>query len=1394
MKRGIDLDFRNMVKDENIWVSDKAIQSVPNIIKKEYELLKKSVYEDDVCGALFRLKDIYEISMKIPSIMAIISISSYVENDNDFIRMTGEELKKEHENFLLEKVGINIESEVLNKFGIVLSRLLREPLSIGGWKELIEIIVEQAEIFEIEDCLKLILERTINLLEVKPKKVGGESGRYENVSNWRNKTIGHGTLSINTDDYWEQAYDLIQGLFLYFTEEKSGVSLSELYGQISIELEEDREKLIIGEQEYLVSEFIYSLDDEHYFFDSYYSRQNYTEITNYLGNPRRLRNSTYYETLFSLYEATKKARAKKKGRKISNSIDREMYACLNSIPDYEKPVFVIEKIKNFIKENDKGLLYIQMERGMGKSTLAHRLDGRYQNGFLQKDLGAVVRVYHISDMLLRNDNRVRDYFTALNTNLISYRGGQLEIDNDEYYVEGKDLRKLMEGDENEASLAFCQYLELFRVRYEEEIDDEEEVNLVYIIDGIDEINSDTVSILNTIPDGREMQGITEELMNHVYIILLSRTKDEDNLPVIAKESIEICEKKANNVLTIDCNDSNYYQLLKKYIIRNYQHISDERVCEIIENAQRKFLYIQPYMAMGENVLKLDEKTTAYDVARSYIEELQKMYCGTSLHTLQLIVSSIAVFHSISLNEICKLVLFTKVSYDVIGVLNDILPLLASKRTDGEDTYSFANEEYEQFIYENMQSSVFEVICRYRISMVSWSENVDTKLEEYGKQWGDYVNWALVIDSVATKQGFYETTEEYVKCLIYLCERNNPWTFYSKIVNEDLKCDVLNQIRQLRYKKLDYLTKKDLSFIQLSFRKRDKWYRQSYELVYEYTQEIIQHCIENEGIDEWFQLIIDYRLSLKYVNSVKREKDRLDAFVEIVENRENKLCLIEYISNLIVEDANNNRGDSYGIYMEQILPIIEDETLRKKIYESLVVAYNMLAEEVKNNPRVSKIDDARRVTMLQHLLDAERYTDINNYDLIKGIEVVFKNENIYDDAIKKLDSLAENIQGMDPEDYMQELHRCSLNEDDLDENQVKNLYNALIRNYTNILEMVNQLENQDNLNQVIKWLSVCMIGNARCFTVENKLLLEQYLDKFSDIVKQCALEKNINVLWEIAFDFRKLLRQYDDIIRHCSIGLYRDSYWDRDVDEKQTMSQWERTYALYCSTIIEVEFRDVKDYLPIMANRFVDKLLQEQYEKGDKAEYDELIRYMEKSYKYLDFRNRYLFNCKYYQVKLVMRYYRWICVRYYRSLNGFDVLSSNELINWMKDEYSRLYEYVFNMVSNESDLIHKGDMQRNVQQYAKILLCLAKMVPDEICCIESVKAELIAALDLLVEKSTSKSEIKELVAKIIDELNDPAEWYNTDKEFQKDTADKSIFEMYYENIQTDDIRVPEILTK
>lgn len=1343
------MDFKKTVKDKKIWVREEELQNIPAILKKEYQLLQQSVQNDDICGALFRLKDIYEICIKLPSILSIITISARMERDRAFVRMPETQLKKEQEDFLTGREAPESDSEQQEKFRYILSHMVKEPLSIGSWRQITSSIVENAGIFALDKDLKEILERTLLLFQVKPRKVR-EQGRYEDVGNWRNKTIGHGTLFINTEAYWEQVYDLVQGLFLYFGG-NGNTPLKEFYGRIFIEKENDGSNVLkVGEQTYPISEYIYTFEEKDYFFDSYYSRQKYAEITNYLDAPRRLKNNPYYENIYSMLDGRKKSQRRKKERQITKSSDREAYACLNCAPGYEKPEFVLDEIRTFMEEHDRGVLHIQMERGMGKSTLAHELDGRYQRGILQEDLKAVVRVYHIRDMQFREENPARDFFTALSSNLSSFAGGQLEMDNEDYYIDGKDIRQQMEHGGDDAPAAFCQYLELFRERYEEELTDhegtEEELKLVYILDGIDELGSNAGSVLDAIPDPVFLNALPEE--NHIYLILLSRIQDEEDLQGMAREWIREAEKKAGRIVRFDGGNECYLALLKKYLQKNYKKLSDEQANDIIEKAQRKFLYIRPYLARGDSVLKADTKITAYDVAANYMEKLQKRYCGTSLHTLQLISAAIAVFGSATLREICELVLFTGISYDVVGVLNDILPLLTVKRAAGENRYEFANEAYGQYIFESLSEAAEEAVCRYRISLVSWFQTADWRKDDYGKQWGEYVRRVLSVDGAARWMGFGETTEEYVKSLIRMNYDRGPQTYYASQIYEELKCDILRQIILLDYRKLQILSVDDLKKIEFQFKKREPWTRKSIRLSYEYTQGLISHCMEHGSVDEWFQALTMDRINLRYDFSTNFDELKLAAFREIVGAWEDQESAAVLFTNLVEQDRKNQRGlffrASYGTYLEQLLLVVQNEVLRNKIFEGLLEAYDMLAEDILQRPEHGKIDQSRKKTMLHILEMAEQKNDLENYELISKIKKVLFQESIADRTIVQLEELAENIASLEPTEYIEKLFFLSLKECDLTEEQLKQYQIATIRNYTKLMAHLKKLYQEQNADVVYPWLKEWWFRKSfNFFPPESWELLVEYLELFDQIIKSYGKENNVDHIGKLGHAFLTFLQYYDKNVRKKSIGLYPDYIEEEKVDRRQKMTFWEKTYALYCSSSEFFTKKDANKGIPIIVNHFTKKYLEELYEDQNLEAYYDLNSKIEEGYASVHFRENY----RDFQVRCIQDYYNWICVRYSRSLEKKDRRPSEELFRCLECEYTCLLEKVMEMLKSETDFIHKSAILVEVITFSRELIRLAEMVPDEIATAEETKRALLDKLEELAEKAEELGTIKKVTEEI-----------------------------------------------
>lgn len=1361
------MDYKERAKGEEIWVSGEEISNLPDVIRKEYELLFESVSNDDICGAIFRLKDIYETSMKIPAIMSIIVMSSYIEKENDFVSTSNEQLLQEKERQMSGEVSDDEkeESRCIKKFRIIMSKMLKEPLAIGTWNEVLYAIDEYADVFELNNYLSDIVKRTIELLKIRPHKSNGENGQFENVSNWRNKVIGHGTLMVNTEAYWIQVYDLVKGLQEYFVGDKNGLFLNDLYKKIYFK-EEDRIQLFVDEKEYEISEYLYEIDDDCFFFDSYFNRQKCVEVTNYLSTSKRLKENVYFQNIYANCigdEKSKTGKKKKTSKKVSTSIDREMFACLNSVPKYEKPDFILEQIRSFMESHSKGVLYIQMERGMGKSTLAHNLDGRYQRGILQKDLDAVVRVYHIRDTLLRTENRITDFYTSLENNLKSFDcGKQLEVDDEEYEnEEGNDIRKEIRKGGEDAKYAFAEFLELFRYRYEEEFGESgEEYKLVYIIDGIDELNNDTKCIVESLPSNALLDEISN--VDNIYIVLLSRLKSEDCLPNIAIDCIKECEElSGGNTIVIDDNNEDYYALLTRYIKSNYKRITDDICTEIIEKAKRKFLYIQPYMAMGEAVLQADGALTAANVAENYINGLLKRYWGLSQNTLYLILSSIAVFGTVRLKEICNLILFTEETYDVIGCMNDIMPLLTAKRTDGDDVYEYANEEYSKVVLHICDRAVQEVITRFRISVNSWYESVNIKSEDYGEQWAFYIDKILTVERIAKLIG-KKCDEEYVKTVLNLYQRE-PDTLYAAWIRDEFLINLFDLVESLDFAELEIISYKDLRYPGLEEYEPETWANSKRKNLikrqYEYTNKMVEHCKKNKKIDEWFKLIAADRMTFQ------RDDRTLISFRKIAEDWHDEI-IADYLMELLKSDFKEECWNSYGIHLEILLDYVEEDSLREKILQCLIWAYAIYVKQIKEDLSKSILDETRRDKMLSILMKAREYTSINQQQ-IKDIEETIGEGFIFQYALKKILKYIEEIRQLGAEQFLNNIETLSIPVSQLDKNELIQYKTVMKKAVTELLIYIEEKYNQNDFADVYKCLCHWTFALwARTYEVAEKMYVERLLDLYSKISRKLYDAGKINLLSDIGYCYNLILRHYDINIREKAIGIY-SSHVEKEIDVKQKLERWEKEYILLCSGF-ELSLTPAKsDEIGCVVNKGTSKILQELFESKDWRSYFELNERIEATYKNYNFLERSIMgDCSF---RECLEYLRWITIRYYRSLDGFDKKTSEDLYNVLQNEYDVRWNFLMDEIRKTESELHNQGRPERIRTNTITLFSFIKMLPDSIAKLDEKKELYLTEMNLLKERVLQNKSVCLWIDRQVEEFMEETRWYNTEVEFVVDNT-------------------------
>lgn len=1384
----MDKEFRlETLKSAAYWVEETELQHIPLVMRKEYALLKQSVRSKDVCGAMFRIKDLCEISMKIPVIMSVIAITYYMESRSGFVIKDITELRKENET---SQKGLRKEAEksdVLQKFVELLLKMYGTPLSIGNWNDLINLLISNSNIFELDATLKQILDKTKVLIHTK-------IGEYRSIPNWRNKVMGHGTLAIDTDRYWDQIEDLVLALKKYFEGVDREDRLDFLYEKAYID--DTGRTMIVNGVHYPISIYVHAHADKNlYYFDSFFSNKKMVEITDYVTAPSILAENEQYVKIYEKCSVYKHAKGQKKVRRITNSEEREKFACLHHVSKFMEPKYVIRKISEFMEKNSRGVLCLEMEQGMGKSVLAHYLDGRYQTEIVTKPLHAVVRVYHIRDMQFRHEDRKTDFFTALEANLKAYSGVKtLEVDEEEYEdANGNHLRELMKKGGMEGQKGFAELLHMFRLRYEEEAG-AEDIKFVYIIDGIDELNADTRCILDSLPSDFILNSFDEQELNHVYILLFSRMRDEIGLSDTARECIEYAEQLAGgNIIRFHSHNEAYLELLREYMKKNYGVGSRESCERMIDHAERKFLYIRPYMAMGEQVMKTEAAVAAAVVAGNYIELLLTSYYGASRHNVYLVLSAIALFGSVSIKKICDLIFFTEVTYDCIGIINDILPLLIVKRTERENEYAFANEEYAEYILSKFKDPVTEVVFRFRISVIHWAEQMETnrKNEISAEAWADHVSKILRMDHwFLDHPSESMETDRYINALLTIHQKA-PDTIYACFVKKELERMIYKYLQILSFSPDNRLSERRLLDLGLDGRlgKRDT---ELQKLRYDVSMKWAGYCRKRKAWDDlWVRLL--FRQKAWLGNSLAGTG--LGVYQEVIKEWHDE-GLVNHLIALTEEEMEHSPHLGHGIHLEFLLQEVQEEHLQKKLFHTLIGVYRSYAGYRKNKKRSEFMEEQRKREICGILESAKRYHDPANDKYIDEMLEVYRPgvgwEQTMHACIKELKSLADNSSAGSVITCLEKLEEVKRNGQiwgwEKDAFQAGERSEALYREYQRTqVEVTNRLLDHITVMYHAKQyeeVKNCLhhLSCARCiesYEREDRERVESWLGLYAEIAELSFRNGEIRLLRDLELNYRRVLHFYDACMRTVPLGIYSDDIYLEEVDPSQRLHEWEKTYILRCSSF-RYEVPGSGD-MPYMVSISLCKYLQELYEDHRQEEYDQwnqrIEAYMDKnvsiqnilsiknisSMKNISWGHHILLSSQTMQTLLWIDH--WQCVRYYRSLEKRDARSSTEWEARLRDQFSVRWNEIQNAMCHIREIQHDRDQEDALKFNITGILYFSKMLPDTIAVTEEIRAVLLDKIHALKSSEEESMVLRVWLDRLLDILNDKNRWFHTRQEFK-----------------------------
>lgn len=636
--------------DDSAW-PDQYKSCMPSALCFEYDYLRTLAKDGNMYGVLLQIRDVFETLMKIPCIMGIIIL------DHDH-------------------------ADCAEGFHEVMSYALQKPMAMGDWYTLAGKLIKKSYGFPLPKSLTDLLKRTRKLYETPIEPDG------KDIAYWRNDTIGHGALRFEDDSvYQTEVRSILLSLKKYFSD--STISCYEnLYIQSGnakmigdqMKLDSDPNAVLYAEGKiYPVSEYIISHDEFCFFFDSYYLNKKKARYSSFIGGEELLQSRQYFIDLLEKLE-----KAKLEGHHFEQVIttreEENLLELLSQPSGYVIPEMMLDELLEKMDELQKGTILIQMERGTGKSAFANQMSGLHHKNPLIRD--SFSRIYHLSNASLRGIN---DFAQSLNFSFTHSNNPAEDI-----YASSVEMCEIDMDAEAPAEQMASFLNQAHRIHQKE--------YTILVLDGIDELSENTKRILDFIPDA-------DQLDTGVFVILLSRLTDENTVIDQNIRMIETAESKADDLIRIERSNEMNIDTMRRYIEKTGK--TDQSADELIKKADYRFLYLKPYILI-QNKTELDT-SDENKFFEAYMNYLFSLYGNTHRAQLKEIVTSIALFPSITLDEYRKYLNCPELTYSFIGILNDLMPLMSVTRHPEGNQYQLANTAYTEHVLENYSESIDRII-------------------------------------------------------------------------------------------------------------------------------------------------------------------------------------------------------------------------------------------------------------------------------------------------------------------------------------------------------------------------------------------------------------------------------------------------------------------------------------------------------------------------------------------------------------------------------------------------------------------------------------------------------------------------------------------------------------
>lgn len=623
--------FLKIANDTTIWNLQLLESDIP-IISHEYLRIKALMQEGQYFGVLLQIKDFFEILLKVPILIVLndkFNSTDYSEAERNFILAT-----------------------------------LEKPLSLGHWHEL----------------ASFIKKHTLHNSSVISSLVNNIFKLYNknNIIKWRNDEIGHGALSLDDDQEFQ---DDIKAKLLILKK-----FLDDNFDLIStINFDTESKIVSYGESQCSFIPFFKEVDKKIYFFDSYLSRKQKVHQLNYCFGKKLISEIPDFDNFISSYEMTKREEQLSTCdiEEVRLAEEEKQLDILESSTEFLKPNYLVDWMKSCLSNYDKGKFLLQMQRGTGKSLFCKALDQLALNEIeLHDDI--LVRSFYINDVYR---NSLGDFASEISFFILNKK------------LESKNIVDVFKGNIPNISIDsnskdFSNLLSWYKNRYDVE-------KLLLIIDGIDEITqSDDKTIFDILPE-------LEDLNEGIYILVTSRIDEE--ITKFSQDNLKNTNFQDNLAIKKDSLEN--IEILKNYINKYKMATCESQIEDLISKSDYRLLYLNMLkeIILSTNV-NFEDIPSNEQIIDFYLQEVKKKYGDKYFQTIfNILIILASQLEELTIQEIASLNNDSKVNLKLIANLFDLRGFIKKTRSESGNKFSLNHITITQYINEKYQNEIIEYL-------------------------------------------------------------------------------------------------------------------------------------------------------------------------------------------------------------------------------------------------------------------------------------------------------------------------------------------------------------------------------------------------------------------------------------------------------------------------------------------------------------------------------------------------------------------------------------------------------------------------------------------------------------------------------------------------------------